>query len=75
MNKSVADIVERVVWTLLEALAGVVTVETFDLPPAWIPVVAVVLATLKSVVASRAIGVRGSAAVLPASLDNSVAPD
>ena len=71
-KKALADIAERLFWTVLEAVAGVVTVEQLDLPQVWIPVVAVALAALKSVIASRYVGVKGSAATLPESLDNSV---
>ena len=67
-----ADILERVLWTALQAGLGVVTVEAFNLPQAWIPVVAFVLAAAKSAVATQ-LGVKGSAATLPTSLDSAAA--
>lgn len=67
-RRLLADIAERVLWTAAQAGLGVVTVETFDLPPAWALVVAAGLSTLKGLVASK-VGRAGSAATLPASLD------
>ena len=70
MNKTTADIIERTFWTALQAGLAVVTVDMLDLPKAWIPVVAIVLAAAKSIAATR-VGVKGSAAMLPTSLDSS----
>jgi hypothetical protein len=71
MSKQTADILERVFWTVLSTIVSVVTVDQLNLPQAWIPVAVVVLATVKGIVASRYVGVKGSASTLPASLDSS----
>ena len=56
---------ERVFWTAVQAALGVVTVEMFDLPAVWAPVVATVLAVVKGYVARR-IGDPNEPATLPA---------
>jgi hypothetical protein len=70
MNKTTADIIERTFWTAIQAGLAVVTVDMFDLPKVWIPVVAIGLAALKSIAATQ-VGVKGSASTLPSSLDSS----
>lgn len=52
-SKWVRDVAERVAWTAAQGALGVVTVEAFDLPVAWVPVVAALLAYAKGVVARR----------------------
>lgn len=64
------DVIERVFWTAVQAGLGVVVVEQLDIPIAYAPLVAVVLAAVKSAVATR-VGVQGSASTLPADLDSS----
>jgi hypothetical protein len=68
MNPRLADSLERVAWTAAEAAVGVLTVEQFDLPQAWVPVIAVVLAALKAFVAGK-VGNTSTASTLPASYD------
>jgi hypothetical protein len=70
MNKTTADALERIFWTAVQAGLGVVTFEAFNLPKGWIPVVAILLAAVKTAVATQ-IGVKGSASTLPVSLDSS----
>lgn len=68
MNSRLADSLERVAWTAAQAAVGVLTVEQFDLPPAWIPVVAVVLAAVKTLVAGK-VGNPSTASTLPSRYD------
>jgi hypothetical protein len=70
LTKTRADMLERIFWTAVQAGLGVVTVEALDLPKAWIPIVAIALSAVKTAVATQ-IGVKGSAAMLPESLDSS----
>lgn len=70
MNKTTIDVIERTFWTAVQAGLAVITVDMFDLPKVWIPVLAIVLAALKSVAATQ-VGVKGSAAMLPSSFDSS----
>jgi hypothetical protein len=44
---------ERVLWTAAQAGLGVVTAEALDVPVAWAPLVATVLAMVKGYVARR----------------------
>lgn len=44
---------ERVLWTAVQAALGLVTVDLFDLPTAWVPVIATALAAVKGWVARR----------------------
>lgn len=46
-----AKLAERVVWTAVQAGLAIVTVEQFDLPAPYVPVVAAVLAAIKGYVA------------------------
>ena len=64
------DILERVFWTAVQAGLGIVVVEQLDIPVAYAPIAAVVLAAIKAAVATR-VGVQGSASTLPADLDSS----
>jgi len=69
LSKTNADILERVFWTAVQAGTAVVTVETFEVDKFWIPIIAIALATLKSI-ASTKVGTKGSASSLPASYDS-----
>ena len=55
---------ERVLWTAAQAGLGLLTVEVLDVPVAWAPVVATVLAAVKGYVARR-VGDPQSPATLP----------
>ena len=68
-----ADISERLIWTGVQAALAITTVEALDLPVAWTPLVAALLAFVKCVVASK-VGVEGTASTLPASLDPAASP-
>lgn len=65
MPKFRLDLIERVIWTAIQAGLALVTVEAFDLPQVYIPILGAALATLKGVVA-RKVGDPTSAATLPA---------
>lgn len=56
---------ERVLWTAVQAGLGLVTVEMFDLPAVYVPIVASVLAVVKGYVARR-VGDPNDPATLPA---------
>jgi hypothetical protein len=56
---------ERVFWTFVQAGLAGITVEAFDLPPAWLPVLAGALAVLKGFAATK-VGDPNSPATLPA---------
>jgi hypothetical protein len=71
MSKQTADILERTFWAVLSTVVSLVTVDQLNLPKAWVPVAVLVFAALKGLVASRYVGVKGSAATLPPSLDSS----
>jgi hypothetical protein len=58
------DLLERVFWTALQAGLGVITVEQFDIPKAWVPVIAFGLAIIKGFVAKN-IGDPDSASTVP----------
>lgn len=58
---------ERVVWTAVQAGLGLITVEMFDLPAVYAPLVATGLAWLKGVVASK-VGDPNEPATLPVGL-------
>lgn len=56
---------ERVIWTAIQAGLGLITVEVFDLPGVYAPLIATALATLKGYVASK-VGDPYEPATLPA---------
>jgi hypothetical protein len=58
------DLLERVFWTALQAGIGVISVDEFDLPTAWIPVIAFGIAIIKGFVAKQ-IGNPDSASTVP----------
>ena len=65
MSKTfLVDMLERVFWTALQAGIGVISVEQWDLPEAWIVVIAFGLAVIKSFVAKQ-IGDPNSASTAP----------
>lgn len=53
MSKYVKDLLERVLWTALQAGIGVATVEIADLDYVWVPIVATILAIAKGFVAKQ----------------------
>lgn len=65
MPKFRLDLIERVIWTAIQAGLALVTVEALDIPQAYAVIVAAVLATVKGFVA-RKVGDPTSAATLPA---------
>ena len=48
-----ARLLERVLWTAAQAGLAVITVEQFDIPVQWAPVIATALAAVKGYVARR----------------------
>lgn len=58
-------LLERVLWTAVQAGLGLVTVEAFDLPAVYVPIVAAVLSVVKGYVAKR-VGDPNDPATLPA---------
>ena len=60
------DLIERVLWTFLQGGLAVISIESFEIDPMWVPPIAAVLAVLKGLVA-RKIGSPYTAATLPAS--------
>lgn len=64
MSKFYADLLERMAWTAVQAALGLVTVQVFGLPDVYVPIIAVVLSTVKGFVA-RQIGDTGSASTVP----------
>jgi hypothetical protein len=65
------DALERIIWTFIQALAGVYATEVTGLDPLWAVPIAAALASIKTV-AARAIGDRDSAATLPAYVDEAL---
>jgi hypothetical protein len=63
-KKWALDMAERAGWTAVQVIAAGLTVEALDLPPAWVPVGAVLLSALKSWVA-RNVGKDDSASTVP----------
>lgn len=63
MSKFSKDWLERVLWTLVQAVLGVAVVAVADLDYVWVPIVAAALAGLKGVVAKK-VGDPQSAATL-----------
>ncbi len=68
-NQKLADIGERVAWTLLQAGAGEALVQSLHISQLWVAPVAALLAAVKSAVAA-AVSKNGTAATLPAALDS-----
>ena len=64
LRKWALDTAERAGWAAVWSILSVLTVEQFDLPPAWVPVAVVGLSALKSFVA-RKIGRDDSASTVP----------
>lgn len=62
------DLLERTVWTLLQALTGFLIVESADWDPAYAVPIAAGLAVLKGVLATK-VGAPNTAAMLPADGD------
>lgn len=58
-------LLERVFWTAVQAGLGLITVEVFDLPAAYAPLVATALAVVKGYVARR-VGDSEDPSTLPA---------
>jgi hypothetical protein len=69
-NQKIADILERVLWTLLQAGVGEAVVQSANISQLWVAPVAALLAAVKSAVAT-AVSKNGTAATLPESLDSS----
>lgn len=63
-KKWALDATERVAWTAVQVIASTVTVEMLDLPAAYIPLGAALLAALKATVA-RKVGRDDSASTVP----------
>lgn len=53
LSKKYRDLLARAGWTAAQAGVGFVTVEALDIPVAWAPIVAVVLSSLKSWIATK----------------------
>jgi hypothetical protein len=53
MTQQKKDALARMGWTALEAGLSVLTVESLGLPTRWVPLIAVLLAAVKSAVATR----------------------
>lgn len=66
-TQRVWDIVERVLWTLLQVGAAEALVSALRVPQQWVLVIAPVIATVKGLLASKF--ATTSAATLPSSLD------
>jgi hypothetical protein len=65
MSKTfIVDMLERVLWTAIQAGLGVISVEQLDIPKIWIPVIAVGLSFIKAFVAKQ-IGNPDSASTAP----------
>lgn len=67
-TKRYADIAERVLWTAAQGALGGITVELFDLPAIYAPLIMAGLAAVKGHVATK-LGKLGTASTLPASMD------
>lgn len=59
------DLAERVLWTVIQAVVGVLVVAAASLPPAWIPVVAAAAAFIKGQ-AAKHIGAHATASTVDA---------
>lgn len=66
-NAKLADVIERSVWTALQVVSAVMVVTFFNLDPKWAPVIAVALAILKGLLATK-FG-NGTASTLPSSIE------
>jgi hypothetical protein len=66
-NTQYLDILERVIWTTVQVVSAAAVVEFFNLDPKWAVPIAVVLAAVKNILATR-FG-NGTASTLPASVE------
>lgn len=53
MSQKTKDALSRTAWTALQAVLGVISVEAFNLPVVYVPIIAAVLSQLKSFVATK----------------------
>lgn len=65
------DALERIVWTFVQAAAGVYATELAGVDPLWAVPIAAVLASVKTI-AARAIGDKDSASTLPSYVDEAL---